>query len=232
MVQKNSNPQQARRGRPRQYDPDSALARAAAAFWKNGYAATSLDDLAAATGMNRPSLYAAFGDKRDLYLKTLERYQQQSRAVSAQLLADSATLREFLTRFYDGALELYRAGEAEARGCYSISTAPAQAASDPGVRAFLFDSIRGTDVFLADVISQARDRGEIAAGADPSVLAQVATATLHTLAVRSRVGAPRQQLRALAAAAVDLICGTAPRGGPRSAGKRGGTSRPARTRPG
>jgi AcrR family transcriptional regulator len=129
MVQKTSVVQQARRGRPRQYDPDSALARAAAAFWKNGYAGTSLDDLAAATGMNRPSLYAAFGDKRDLYLKTLERYQQQSRALSAQLLADSATLREFLTRFYDGALELYRAGEAEARGCYSISTAPAATAA-------------------------------------------------------------------------------------------------------
>src|SRR5262249_13831611 len=55
------------RGGPRQYDPELALAKAAAAFWKHGYAATSLDDLAAATGMNRPSLYAAFGDKRDLY---------------------------------------------------------------------------------------------------------------------------------------------------------------------
>ena len=212
MVQKKSSLPQARRGRPRQYDPDSALARAASAFWKNGYAATSLDDLAAATGMNRPSLYAAFGDKRDLYLKTLQRYQQQSRARSLQLLADSPTLRVFLTRFYDGALELYRAGEAEARGCYSISTAPAQAASDPAVRAFLADSIRGTDVFLAGVISQARDRGEITASADPSALAQVATATLHTLAVRSRVGVPRKELKGLAAAAVEMICGRA--GGP------------------
>jgi AcrR family transcriptional regulator len=228
MVQKNSVVQQARRGRPRQYDPDSARARAAAAFWKNGYAATSLDDLAAATGMNRPSLYAAFGDKRDLYLKTLERYQQQSRALSAQLLADSATLREFLTRFYDGALELYRAGEADARGCYSISTAPAQATSDPAVRAFLSESIRGTDAFLADVIGKARDRGEVAASADPSALAEVATATLHTLAVRSRVGVPRHQLKALAAAAIDLICGTAPRQRPRPAGTRGGKGPPAR----
>jgi TetR/AcrR family transcriptional regulator, copper-responsive repressor len=209
MVQKNSDPPQARRGRPRQYDPDSALARATAAFWKNGYAATSLDDLAAATGMNRPSLYAAFGDKRDLYLKTLERYQQQSRALSLQLLADSPTLRVFLTRFYDGALELYRAGEAEARGCYSISTAPAQAASDPAVRTFLAQSIGGTDAFLANVIGKARDREEIAASADPSALAQVATATLHTLAVRSRVGVPRRELKALAAAAVDMICGKA-----------------------
>ena len=230
MVQKNSNPPPPRRGRPRQYDPDSALAQAAAAFWKNGYAATSLDDLAAATGMNRPSLYAAFGDKRDLYLKTLERYQQQSRAASLQLLADGATLREFLTRFYGGALEIYRAGEPEARGCYSISTAPAQAASDPAVRAFLADTIRGTDAFLADVIRKARDRGEIAASADPSAMAQVATATLHTLAVRSRGGVPREQLTALAQAAIDLICGTKPGRRPGSTRKRGGKGQTARRR--
>jgi AcrR family transcriptional regulator len=222
MVQKKSKPTEVRRGRPRQYDPDRALAGAAASFWKNGYAATSLDDLAAATGMNRPSLYAAFGDKRDLYLKTLERYQQQSRAMSLELLADSPTLRVFLTRFYDGALDIYRAGEDEARGCYSISTAPSQATSDPAVRAFLADSIRGTDAFLCDVIGKARDRGEIAPSADPSALAQLATATLHTLAVRSRVGTPRKQLEGLAAAAIDLICGTTRRRRHRSAGKAAG----------
>lgn len=209
MVQKKSKPAETRRprGRPRQYDPEQALAKAAESFWKNGYAGTSLDDLAAATGMNRPSLYAAFGDKSGLYLKTLERYQKRSRGKSLELLADSKSLREFLTRFYDGALDVYRAGGDEARGCYSISTAPAQAVNDPAVRIFLNDSIRGTDAFLADVIGKARERGEIAATADPFALAQIATATLHTIAVRSRVGAPRKQLTALAAAAIDLICG-------------------------
>lgn len=195
------------RGRPRQYDPEQALARAAESFWKNGYAGTSLDDLAAATGMNRPSLYAAFGDKSGLYLKTLERYQKRSRDKSLELLGVSTTLREFLTRFYQGALDIYRAGGDQARGCYSISTAPAQAVNDPAVRMFLSDSIRGTDAFLADVIGKARERGEVAATADPVALAQVATATLHTIAVRSRVGASRKQLTALAAAAIDLICG-------------------------
>jgi len=213
MVQKKSKPQKTepvtvrRRGRPRQYDPDRALAHAAATFWKNGYGGTSLDNLVAATGMTRPSLYAAFGDKGDLYLKTLERYQRKSRAKSIELLADNPPLRLFLTRFYDGALEIYRAGSDEARGCYSISTAPAQATVDPAVRAFLNDSIRGTDAFLADLIGKARERGEIATSADPSALAQIATATLHTIAVRSRVGAPRKELKALAAAAIDLICG-------------------------
>jgi TetR/AcrR family transcriptional regulator, copper-responsive repressor len=214
MVQKKSKAEKAeagealRRGRPRQYDPDQALAKAAGAFWKGGYAGTSLDDLAAATGMNRPSLYAAFGDKRDLYLKTLERYQRKSRGKTLELLADDPPLRVFLTRFYDGALDIYRAGGDDARGCYSISTAPAQATVDSAVRAFLQDSIRGTDAFLADLIGKARDRGEVAASADPAALAQIATATLHTIAVRSRVGASRKELKGLAAAAIDLICGS------------------------
>src|ERR1700749_1175927 len=82
-----------RRGRPRQYDPERALANAAEVFWKHGYAATSLDDLVAATGMNRPSLYAAFGDKRDLYLKTLKRYQERSRTIGQEIIADDPLLR-------------------------------------------------------------------------------------------------------------------------------------------
>ena len=101
-----------RRGRPRAYDPKTALARAAETFWKAGYAGTSLDDLVAATGMNRPSLYAAFGDKRELYLKTLEHYRDEYRALARETLADDPTLRVFLKRFYDTALDLYLAGRA------------------------------------------------------------------------------------------------------------------------
>ena len=71
MVQK----EETRLGRPREYDPEVALQRATDAFWDAGFSGTSLDDLSARTGMNRPSLYAAFGDKQALYLKTLESYQ-------------------------------------------------------------------------------------------------------------------------------------------------------------
>jgi TetR/AcrR family transcriptional regulator, copper-responsive repressor len=195
------------RGRPRQYDPERALAQAAEAFWKYGYAATSLDDLVAATGMNRPSLYAAFGDKRDLYLKTLMRYQQQWRAIGEQITADDPPLRVFLGRFYEAALEIYLESGDEARGCYSISTAPAQAVTDEGVRDFLAASISGTDAFVAKQIVKARERGEVPSDADPHALAQLATAVLHTIAVRARVGVPRRQLRAVAAAAINVICG-------------------------
>jgi AcrR family transcriptional regulator len=215
MVQKKSKPGSAlrregaarARGRPRQYDPDRALADAAATFWKQGYAATSLDDLVAATGMNRPSLYAAFGDKRDLYLDTLKRYQRQSRAIGAQITADDPPLRVFLRRFYDAALDIYLQSGETARGCYSICTAPAQAATDPAVRDFLATSISGTDAFVATQIAKARERGELPNEADPQALAQLATAALHTIAIRARVGVPHKQLKAVAAAAIDAICG-------------------------
>ena len=71
MVQ-NKGAEPRRRGRPRAYDPQAALQQATDSFWRSGYSGTSLDKIGAATGMNRPSLYAAFGDKHTLYLKALE----------------------------------------------------------------------------------------------------------------------------------------------------------------
>jgi AcrR family transcriptional regulator len=204
MVQKKKS-EPKRRGRPRAYDPAQALARAADTFWKAGYAGTSLDDLSAATGMNRPSLYAAFGDKRDLYLKTLDYYRDESRALARAALADDPTLRVFLKRFYGKALELYL--DDGPRGCYSIGTAATVAAVDDQVRAFLADSMRSTDSFLKHRIEKARERGEISREADAAALAYLATATLHTLAVRSRAGIARKELDALADAAIGVICG-------------------------
>ena len=205
MVQKQEDEAPKRRGRPRTYDPEVAIARAADVFWKAGYAGTSLDDLSEATGMNRPSLYAAFGDKRDLYLKTLEYYRNESRALARAALADHPSLKVFLKRFYDKALELYLEGGP--RGCYSIGTAATVAAVDDGVRAFLAESMHTTDSFLKHQIEKARERGEIARDADAVALAYLASATLHTLAVRSRAGLPRKELDALVDAAIGIIAG-------------------------
>src|ERR1700753_3326323 len=77
-----------RRGRPRAYEPEIALGKALELFRKDGFAATSLDDLSAATGMNRPSLYGAFGDKRDLYIKSYLRHRTAARAGMLVVLRD------------------------------------------------------------------------------------------------------------------------------------------------
>src|SRR5579872_7287735 len=94
------------RGRPRAYDPDAALSRVMETFWKSGYAGTSLDDLAAATGMNRPSLYAAFGDKRALYVKALEHYWRMSAREMREVFAEGRPLRDTLNDFYDRAIAI------------------------------------------------------------------------------------------------------------------------------
>jgi len=208
MVQKNVKEPKVepkRRGRPRAYDPDQAIARAAAQFWKAGYAGTSLDDLVAATGMNRPSLYAAFGDKREIYLKTLDYYMEEGQALARAALAGDPPLRVFLKRFYDKALDLYF-GDGP-RGCYTVGTAATVAMVDDDVRKFLADRVRNADDFLKKQIEKGRERGEIARDADAAALAYLATGTLHTLAVRSRAGIPRKELEALAKAAIAVICG-------------------------
>src|SRR5947199_10522577 len=85
-----------RRGRRRDYQPEVALGKALDLFRKDGFAATSLDDLSAATGMNRPSLYGAFGDKRDLYIKSYQRYRADARAAMLEIFRDQLPIRDRL----------------------------------------------------------------------------------------------------------------------------------------
>ena len=210
MVQK--QPPRRPRGRPRAYDPDVALAQAMATFWDAGYAGTSLDDLSAATGMNRPSLYAAFGDKRALYLKALERYRAWSRAALKETLALDQPLRQTLRQVYAKTLAVYLSGEEGARGCFTIGTAATEAVGSPEVRAFLAETVRGLDDAFEARIRFARDRGELKADTDPAALASLASAVMHTLAIRSRAGEPRAALEAVAEAGVNLICGPAGNG--------------------
>src|SRR6202140_4528861 len=117
MVQKSKSPRTTekteapaapkRRGRPRAYQPDVALGKALELFRKGGFAATSLDDLSAATGMNRPSLYGAFGDKRELYIKSYQRYRDDARAAMIEIFREAMPVRKRLQRIYAIALDIY-----------------------------------------------------------------------------------------------------------------------------
>jgi AcrR family transcriptional regulator len=200
-----------KRGRPRAYDPATALTRAMATFWDAGFAATSLDDLAAATGMNRPSLYGAFGDKHALYRAAFDRYVVAGDAAMAAALDETRPLRAGLRAVYAGALDLYYSGDKAARGCFMIGTTLTEAAADPSLRAALREALRGFDKALAARFAIARKRGELCPGAAPEALATLAAGFLYFLAIRSRAGEPRAALEAAADAAVDAICGAAPK---------------------
>jgi TetR/AcrR family transcriptional regulator, copper-responsive repressor len=196
------------RGRPRAYDPDTALAQAMGAFWGAGFSATSLDELAAATGMNRPSLYAAFGDKKAMYLETLGRYRAAGRAAMDKALAYDRPLAEGLRRVYASALDMYFPPNSAARGCFLIGTATTEAMGDPDMRAMLGGALRDFDAAFEARLAHAKEKGELGGDADPRVLAKIASAVLHSLAIRSRAGDPRAELEATADAGVAMICGT------------------------
>ena len=194
------------RGRPPAYDRDRALSQAGDTFWQGGYSATSLDDLSNATGMNRPSLYGAFGDKHALYMETLARRGEASQAAMRNLLAQDRPLPDLLMQLYDAALAIYLSGRVP-RGCFLIGTALSEAVKDKAIRARLLHELQGADAAFEARFKRARETGELAADADVKGLAHVAAAMLNALAVRARAGESRSVLRATAAATVKLICG-------------------------
>jgi AcrR family transcriptional regulator len=197
----------AKRGRPRAYDPDTALGRAMAVFWDAGFAGTSLDDISHGTGMNRPSLYAAFGDKQELYQHTLERYRGIARTALAEALSCDRPLRTALADVYHQALTLYFSGEGSARGCFLIGTALTEAVQNSEIRGALRHALLEIDAAFEARIRFAITHGELPRDTDAHALAKFASAFLHTLAIRSRAGESRRTLSAMIAPALDVLCG-------------------------
>jgi TetR/AcrR family transcriptional regulator, copper-responsive repressor len=197
-----------RRGRPRAYQPEVALAKALDLFRKDGFAATSLDDLSAATGMNRPSLYGAFGDKRELYIKSYRRYREDARAAMQDIFRNEQPIRQRLARIYAVALDIYLSGETGPRGCFTVMTAASEAVADPDIRAMVLEGFVELDKAFAACFRLAKERGELPEGADPAVLAQLASATIHTIAIRARAHVPRKDLEAIVKGAIDVMVGT------------------------
>src|SRR5271156_170258 len=196
-----------RRGRPRAYQPEVALGKALDLFRRDGFAATSLDDLSAATGRNRPSLYGAFGDKRELYIKSHQRYRDDSRAAMIDIFRGELPIRKRLEGIYAVALDIYLSGESGPRGCFTVMTAASGAVSDPDIRAMVLEGFSETDKAFATCFRLAKEKGELPASADAAVLARLASATIHTIAIRARAGVPRKQLEAIVKGAIDVMCG-------------------------
>jgi len=186
------------RGRPRSFDTETALKAAAERFRTHGFAGTSLDDLAEATGLARPSLYAAFGDKRALYLATLSRLHQRLEGlfdgIAAARLPRDTLLETIFARTIDG----YLTGEVAPSGCLAVATATTEAAADPDIR----DALRGI-IILQD---ERMARLFAAAGiASPQTAARIVMSVLHSLGVRARAGVPREELDQIAAECIAMI---------------------------
>ena len=208
MARKTNETRPVRRGRPPAYDRQAALKRATDEFWRAGYSGTSLDSIAAATGMNPPSLYAAFGNKRAIYLEALSRYWEISLAATREALAEDRPLAEALMLAYEAAMSIYFSGKGNARGCFVIGTAVVEAAEDAAIRDDVTKGLHMIDTYFEARFRVARDRGELEPDANPAALAVLASATMQSIAIRARAGARRAELREIARKAVSVLCGS------------------------
>lgn len=207
MVQKEGAAARRPRGRPRSFNEDEVLDRAREVFWNLGYSAASLDDIASATGLNRPSLYATFGDKHALYMAALQRSRAEATAALTAALQTPGPLRVVLGRIFERTVDIYRRGELGQRGCFLIGTAVTQAVDDPAARALLATFIAETDALFRARF--ARDADQLAPGVAPAAAGPLASATFHTLAIRARTGVGEHELKAIGQTAVTMLCGPA-----------------------
>jgi TetR/AcrR family transcriptional regulator, copper-responsive repressor len=201
MVQKTSA---APRGRPRSFDTDEVLDRVRDTFWRYGYAGTSMDQLSAATGLHKPSLYGAFGDKKKLYLAALDNYLADVRAEFAEAFA-VPNLFESLKAMTQWSIDKFMGKDETGTGCFMMHTAMPEASEDPEISRVVRESMDSLDRALVRRFEKAIEAGQIAAEADPHALAMVMVANHYEISGRARAGYSRAELRALADRAIGLV---------------------------
>ena len=177
--------------RPLAFDPEQALQRATEVFWRQGYEATSLDDLTEAMGINRPSLYNSFGDKRSLYKQALLHYFERNSAAVKLELERSKDVRSSLRRVF-GAMVSAK----DARwGCLVVNAVTELGEAYEDIREFACKSARENEQMFASAVRLGQERGEIDKEKNAEVLGKLLYNGMVALRVRARGGASRKELQ-------------------------------------
>jgi AcrR family transcriptional regulator len=175
-------------------------------FWEKGYAATSLDDLCAATGMNRPSLYNAFGDKGQLFKAVMDDYVSEIRPLYERAFRTDGTLKQALTAVYDTAMEIYH-DHTRGLGCFMLGAALTDTVRDEEIAALVRERLLEMDRGFDWLMKKAAERGELRTGADAKAMARLAASVHTSISVRMRAGEDQAIMRTYVDGMVDAICG-------------------------
>lgn len=197
-------------GRHREFDVEEALDAALGVFWRKGYEGASYSDLTAATGVERPALYAAFGNKEALFRRALARYDERYLDYLPAALR-RPTAREVAAHLLKGAIDV-TTRHPEHPGCLGINAAMAGSDAAEPVRQALIEMRAAGEAQLRARFERARDEGDLPATARPDVLAAFLMAVVHGIAVQAKAGFRREMLEAVAAQALATwpACNPAP----------------------
>ncbi|TNY31681.1 TetR/AcrR family transcriptional regulator [Pelagovum pacificum] len=187
-------------GRPLSFDRDAALEKAMLAFWESGYETTSISDLTAAMGVTAPSIYAAFGDKKRLFLEALRRYAGDP-ADLEDIFDRAPTAREAVSRMLENAAKLFT-GDLTPRGCLLASAVATGSKDAADVRDAAAQERRAIQQIVARRITRDVEHGLLPQTTRADVLANLAITVTQGMSVLARDGADRETLLDVARAAM------------------------------
>jgi AcrR family transcriptional regulator len=182
-------------GRQREFDVDQALDAALCVFWRKGYEGASYTDLTQATGVERPALYTAFGNKEALFRRALERYYDHYMDFIPAALAQS-TSRKVAEHILRGAAEL-NTRYPDRKGCLGVQGALAGTDDAEPIRRALIDARANGEASLRRRFERARDEGDLPETANCAALAAFVCTVLHGMAVQAKAGFSREVLDAI-----------------------------------
>jgi TetR/AcrR family transcriptional regulator, copper-responsive repressor len=189
------------RGRPRAFDRGTALTKAMHLFWAKGYAGVSVADLSRELGINPPSLYAAFGDKRALFEASVGCYLEGEGAFAARALAEEPTARAAIARMLREAAQRFTAWP-NPPGCMVVLAAANCADEDADVAAFLRGRRQAAEREIKKRVQRGISDGELPPGTDAAQIAAFVASIFHGMSVKARDGAGRTELEAVAETAM------------------------------
>lgn len=189
--------------RPLSFDPDKALDKAMRVFWKRGYEGASMPELTKAMGINKPSLYAAFGNKEQLYRKVLQRYEQGPSAYAVEAL-QAPTAHEMARKLLIGAIEVSTCPK-NPGGCLLLKGTMTCGKESPALRRAVIGRRDAYETAVRDRFQRAIDEGDLPRDADAADLARFITTVTHGLGVQASTGRSREELLPVAEAALKAI---------------------------
>lgn len=184
-------------GRPRAFDMDTALEKALEVFWRKGYDGTSLSDLTEAMGINKPSLYAAFGNKEQLFLKAIEMYESRPCSFFLPALEKPTAYQVAEHMLYGAAMNM--ADSNHPQGCVVIQGALSCSEAAATVKEALMNRRVEGEQKIRERFERAKQEGDLPASADAETLARFLGTVLQGMAIQANNGASAEQLRQVAA---------------------------------